>query len=57
MFAKNENWIDSITQYSTLEREMLTDAYKAITVCNLWNWFKSYSPESKYGSMSEYFIS
>jgi hypothetical protein len=51
MFQKNENWINCISSYSTLEREMLTDAFQAITVCNLLNWFKSYSPELKYGFM------
>lgn len=31
--------------YSKLEREMLTDAYQAITACDLWEWMKHYKPD------------
>jgi hypothetical protein len=31
--------------YSKLEREMLADAYQAITACDLWDWMKNYTPD------------
>ena len=31
--------------YSKLEREMLADAYQAITACDLWDWMKTYTPD------------
>jgi hypothetical protein len=35
--------------YSKLERELLTDAYQAITACDLWDWMKTYTPDKDKG--------
>jgi hypothetical protein len=35
--------------YSKLEREMLSDAYQAITTCDLWDWMKTYTPDKDKG--------
>ncbi len=32
------------------EKEMYTNAWNAITTCNMWNWLRTYEPE--YGFMS-----
>jgi hypothetical protein len=37
--------------YSQFEALMLTDAYKAITECDLWDWMRTYSPEEGKGFM------
>lgn len=42
---------DFDTIYETSDAEMLKDAYAAITKCELWDWFKSYSPEEGRGFM------
>jgi hypothetical protein len=35
--------------YSKLERELLIDAYQAITACDLWDWMKTYTPDKDKG--------
>ena len=37
--------------YRTNECEMLHDAYKAITECNLWDWMEHYVPHKNEGFM------
>jgi hypothetical protein len=37
--------------YSAFETTMLKDAYEAITVCDLWDWMRTYSPEEGKGFM------
>ena len=39
------------TVYDAFEIEMLTDAYEAITACDMWDWLRVYSPEEDKGFM------
>ena len=39
------------TVYTTFETPMLRDAFQAITVCDLWDWLRTYTPEPGRGFM------
>ena len=42
---------DFETLYGPFEATLLTDAYQAITVCGLWDWLRTFSPEEGKGFM------